>query len=1499
MIIYMRFFKFVLLFFLFVFNQTAFSKPTPPGSGTGDVPANILILLDTSDSMNRSIASDYLLEKPEDIVVLSDGSIVVLNKKQFLMKIDPATDSRVTTFGDSAYGKFYGNHSFGCDGWPSSIHTSNHLAVSDNVKGLDGEIIFVAEYGQHNGKIVMLNSDGQCVKIINHKELGGGNTNFGFRPRAMEVKTINGEDHLFASGEFFRGVKKSYMYTENLTKGTSRKCNVLGSGYNIVKASHTLTVDDGNHIYFAKGGWIYKYEITKDASTETYCPGAFVVRYRPDCDNPSIGHCQPHQMQIDPSDPDIMYITTGNKHKVQRLSITDTALVADPLPGITRGQEGRSPTLNNDNVTFNETKGLYVDSTNVWVSDFKHSIQKFNKDSNMTWLANYGYAQRRIDGAIAAIKGLVSDSSFRSGANFGYGWWNSGSGEGLEKHDVLGGKHCHNNACDYYVGWEGDRVTGQSTLCNGNSCLKIGISQEGYGKIVEELNDTVLAWGTDAYAFAQLADEYYRDDTVKILSEEAKDCQTSYVIVISDGAWVHEGLAEPVIAKLRQDKTVKTLVVAYGDGIDDNTITNKFDPMALAGSCDTEGDDECEKTIIARTPEELKQKLQNKVQQIVAERLSFTAPSITATIQQGGSLYQAQFDFVSFGEWEGTILKKFVHPNGKVEHSADYVNPDTGEKNWDAAKLLKERSDSRNLWTALKNVPYVNNWNNFTEANSDEIKTLFEYTGNEINDYYNSSSKCTGEDTIEDDLIGLINFVRGIDYFNYRGDCTKIDQLRDHILGDVYHSQIIEVGAPSANINFSSPNQESYWRKRNNYQSFARLNADRKRIIYAGANDGMLHAFNALTGEEEWGFIPPFVAGNLPKIINSDLEGKHTYDGKGGTNAIFGVDGSPVVHDMYIKGLSEDGNLETSERWHTILMVPYGRGGAGFSVLDITNPDKPLHMFSIYNDADNFKVMHADKDGNIVDYEYLSHSYTIGQSQEARKADNNNRIAERADEAAGVTTNQDAIYQCQTNLDALSGEFLTDGTNACYEGNTFTFEFITPSTNVNDYEIIQTNTDGTKTKIDLAEVIDLGGRTRIKFSSNKIYDASTSNLSTAETTQFKIVLNYLASGAKQNDYKYDYSRLGETWSTPRIFRMPIDSGGTIKETYVAVMGGGMGVGGSGSNVFIINMEDSGSIVGSGENIGPIDIIDIETNGITNTIPNDPIVITPDTAPGIPWKGAMVYINDLEGKITKINLTNSKVNDAKLYDQTTLFSLNSSTTNGRYSYFSMDAAFGGDTNQIWLFGGTGNFERINNTFDETPNMDNILFGIKDKDYPYFKFTNNKEIPKQNIAGWRNLAKENFLSANNIDDEDICKNTTDDTTGGDCPASSDQGWVIHLDNLTENKYKKVSGSPTVYQGNVFYPVYMPPDQGNKCTLGKGYICSADDECGTNNSPELGESASADDDCYFIRHGIVSTLVVFGGKLYGNVAGPEKNEDTLVQILGTGEDTTGYRKSWRQNF
>ncbi|SVB26010.1 uncharacterized protein METZ01_LOCUS178864, partial [marine metagenome] len=251
----------------------------------------------------------------------------------------------------------------------------------------------------------------------------------------------------------------------------------------------------------------------------------------------------------------------------------------------------------------------------------------------------------------------------------------------------------------------------------------------------------------------------------------------------------------------------------------------------------------------------------------------------------------------------------------------------------------------------------------------------------------------------------------------------------------------------------------------------------------------------------------------------------------------------------------------------------------------------------------------------------------------------------------------------------------------------------------------------------------------------------------------------------------------------------------------------------------------------------------------------------------------------------------------LYEQTTLFKLNSSTDNGRYNYFSLDATIGKDSKAFWLFGGTGDFQRVN---DVDGPMDNILYGIKDHDYPYFK--SNLKVPRQDSDGWKTLAVQNINLAHDVDDPNICVDTTLDETGELCPVASDDGWVVHLDDLANNKYRKLTGTPTVFKGRVYFPIYKPPDGGNRCSLGTAYICSADDECGTNKSSELAEAEGATDDedpCYFVRAGILSELVVFGDTLYGNVAGPSDTEETLVSILAGSGEVSSYRKSWRQNY
>ena len=151
------------------------------------------------------------------------------------------------------------------------------------------------------------------------------------------------------------------------------------------------------------------------------------------------------------------------------------------------------------------------------------------------------------------------------------------------------------------------------------------------------------------------------------------------------------------------------------------------------------------------------------------------------------------------------------------------------------------------------------------------------------------------------------------------------------------------------------------------------------------------------------------------------------------------MDGSPVVHDVYIKGIDENGNYESQKNWHTILFIPYGRGGPGFSVLDVTNPHKPHHMFSVYNDQMNQVVLIANKDGQIYRKTYDSGSMRISESEEARLARYKYDTA-FATIVGDNTTPIDNIATCET-----ISNFYLNGNNSCYSGKTWTFDFVAPA----------------------------------------------------------------------------------------------------------------------------------------------------------------------------------------------------------------------------------------------------------------------------------------------------------------------------------------------------------------------------------------------------------------------------------------------------------------------
>ena len=310
--------------------------------------------------------------------------------------------------------------------------------------------------------------------------------------------------------------------------------------------------------------------------------------------------------------------------------------------------------------------------------------------------------------------------------------------------------------------------------------------------------------------------------------------------------------------------------------------------------------------------------------------------------------------------------------------------------------------------------------------------------------------------------------------------------------------------------------------------------------------------------------------------------------------------------------------------------------------------------------------------------------------------------------------------------------------------------------------------------------------------------------------------------------------------------------------------------------------------------------------ISNAIPAAPVVITPDTAFGIPWRGALVYINDLEGKITKINLTNSTKNGAKLFDQTTLFNLRANSKNARYSYFAMDAGVGVDNGQLMLFGSTGNFTDLGG---REPGLDNILYGVIDENFPYFKHLNEVTIPlgsKTDFLTKAHAGAEDSLSVDNVDD---CTNVTGVTDEAMCIGSK-KAWVVKLgkdanDNFYVPKtFRKASASPTLFKGQVYFPIYQPPPGNQRCSQGSAFICVSDDECGTNNSAKLKLTTPEDvnnpgaNACAFVRKGVLSELVIFADKLFANVAGPTGDEDTLFSILSVPGEIMQNKGGWRDS-
>lgn len=279
--------------------------------------------------------------------------------------------------------------------------------------------------------------------------------------------------------------------------------------------------------------------------------------------------------------------------------------------------------------------------------------------------------------------------------------------------------------------------------------------------------------------------------------------------------------------------------------------------------------------ISASRPEQVASALLDTLQNIV-DRTGTAASAATngGSISAESRVYQAVFNSE---DWSGQLFSFRVQNNGSLASTAE----------WDAGALLDAKpssyfSGSRKIFTRdpVSNNAYEFFWGNLTPEQQDMLDLE--------------------PDSGIPDGLGeeRVNMIRGVDVNN--PDIRETEKK----LGDLINSDPEFVSAPRFFFNFD------------NYQDFFNAKKNRRSIVYIGGNDGMLHAFDAVTGEERFNFIPSALMPRLNELTDPAYSHR------------FFVDGSPTYGDVQLSG-----------NWRSILSGGLRSGGQAVYALDITDPD--------------------------------------------------------------------------------------------------------------------------------------------------------------------------------------------------------------------------------------------------------------------------------------------------------------------------------------------------------------------------------------------------------------------------------------------------------------------------------------------------------------------------------------------------------------------------------
>ncbi len=215
----------------------------------------------------------------------------------------------------------------------------------------------------------------------------------------------------------------------------------------------------------------------------------------------------------------------------------------------------------------------------------------------------------------------------------------------------------------------------------------------------------------------------------------------------------------------------------------------------------------------------------------------------------------------------------------------------------------------------------------------------------------------------------VVNFIRGIDQAGYRSRELRGQTMR---LGDIIYSTPTVAGRPIENYDLIY-GSESYLKFFNQYKY-------RRQVVYAGGNDGLLHAFNGGwynpetrtfldnhpnssanfdLGQEIWAYSPYNTLNHLEYLTRPSY-------GSAPSDHLYFVDLRPRIFDA--KVFKPDATHV--EGWGTIMVVGSRLGGgdaivdanvsggdtrtlrSSYSIFDVTNPDQPPRLLVEFSHPD-------------------------------------------------------------------------------------------------------------------------------------------------------------------------------------------------------------------------------------------------------------------------------------------------------------------------------------------------------------------------------------------------------------------------------------------------------------------------------------------------------------------------------------------------------------------